>query len=155
MAVTEAMIEAAWARDHDPVAQLVIIRSDADPEAIHATDWPEGITSNGVDYPCYPFQLAWAGASKDSAFGSGKLTIANVDRRIEEACDAASQPPEMDLMLVRVDAPDIIEKALLGAKIPSIDGDASRVSAVVRPRDFSQEPACARICTPASNPGLF
>ena len=73
--VTEAMIDAAWSREQEPVAQLVTIRSDADPAPIVATDWPEGIVSNGVTYPHYPFQLAWAGASRDAPFGQGKLTI--------------------------------------------------------------------------------
>ena len=62
MPVTEAMIDAAWSREQEPVAQLVTIRSDADPTPIRATDWPGGIVSNGVSYPRFPFQLAWAGA---------------------------------------------------------------------------------------------
>lgn len=153
--ITEAFIEDAWRRDHEPLAQLVTIRSDADPEPILATDWPGGIVSGGVDYPHFPFELSWAGASKDNPFGQGRLTIANVDRRVEEACDAAVDPPEIDLGLVRVAAPDVVERAITGARIPSVEGDASQVSAVVRPRDFSQEPACARNYTPATVPGLF
>lgn len=153
--ITEAFIEDAWRRDHEPLAQLVTIRSDADPEPIMATDWPGGIVSDGVDYPHFPFELSWAGASKDNPFGQGRLTIANVDRRVEEACDAATDPPEIDLALVRVAAPDVVERAITGARIPSVEGDASQVSAVVRPRDFSQEPACARNYTPATVPGLF
>lgn len=153
--ITETFIEDAWGRDHEPLAQLVTIRSDADPTPIRATDWPDGIQSGGVHYPHFPFQLSWAGASKDNPFGQGRLTIANVDRRVEEACDAANDPPEVDLALVRVAAPDAVERAITGARIPSVEGDASRVSAVVRPRDFSQEPACARNYTPATVPGLF
>ena len=153
--VTEAFIQQAWRRDQDSLAQLVTIRSDALDDPISVTDWPGGIVSNGVEYLHYPFMLNWAGASKDSPFGQGKLTIENVDRQIEEACDASILPPEMDLMLVRVEAPDVVEKAILGARIPSTEGDASKVSAVVRPRDFMQEPACAPKYTPATTPGLF
>lgn len=153
--ITEAFIEDAWRRDHEPLAQLVTIRSDADPEPIRATDRAGGVDSEGVHYPHFPFQLSWAGASKDNPFGQGRLTIANVDRRVEEACDAANDPPEIDLSLVRVSAPDVVERAIIGARIPSVEGDASKVSAVVRPRDFSQEPACARSYTPATSPGLF
>lgn len=153
--ITEAFIEEAWSREQEPLAQLVTITSDADPEPIRATDWGDGITSEGVFFPHYPFQLAWAGASKENPFGEGRLTIANVDRRIEDACDAAIDPPEVDLALVRVAAPDAREVAIAGARIPSIEGDASRVSAIIRPRSFSQEPACARNYTPATVPGLF
>lgn len=153
--VTEDMVEAAWSREQAPVAQLITITSDADPTPIRACDWPGGLTSNGDVYPHFPFALSWAGAGRDTPFGQGRLSIANVDRRVEEACDAALQPPTIDLSLVRVEDPDVLERAILGARVPTVEGDAQRVSAVVRPRDFSQEPACARVYTPASAAGLF
>jgi len=153
--LTEAFIEEAWGRQQEPLAQLVTITSDADPEPIRATDWADGIVSEGETFPHFPFRLAWAGASKENPFGEGKLTIANVDRRIEDACDSAINPPEVSLSLVRVSAPDTAEIAIEGARIPSVEGDASQVSAVIRPRSFKQEPACARIYTPATVPGLF
>lgn len=153
--VTEDFIERAWRGEPSDMAQLVTLRSDADPTPIRATDWQGGVTSNGVFYPYYPFQLSWAGASRDTPFGQGRLTIANVDRRIEDACDAAEDPPEIDLTLVAVDDPDVAETAILGARVPSVEGDAGRVAAVIRPRDFNEEPACARIYGPSSTPGLF
>lgn len=155
MPVTDAFIEAAWRGEPSPVAQLVTLRSDAHPDPIRATDWPDGVTSNGETYPYYPFQLAWAGASKDTAFGEGRLTVQNVDRRIEQACDAANDPPEIDLQLVRVEDPNVVEDAILGAKVPSVEGDASRIAAVIRPRDFNEEPACAVSYTPSTVPGAF
>lgn len=153
--LTEAFIEEAWGRQQEPLAQLVTITSDADPEPIRATDWAAGIVSQGDDFPHFPFRLAWAGASKENPFGEGRLTIANVDRRIEDACDAAIDPPEVSLSLVRVSAPDSPEVAISGARIPSVEGDASQVSAIIRPRSFKQEPACAFSYTPATAPGLF
>lgn len=153
--LSEDFIRASWRGEAPDLAQLVTLRSDADPEPITATDWPGGVTSNGVHYPHFPFQLSWAAASKETPFGEGRLTISNVDRRIEEACDAALEPPELDLRLVAVDDPDIVETAILGAKVPSVEGDAARVAAVIRPRDFNEEPACARPYTPASTPGQF
>jgi hypothetical protein len=155
MPVSEEMIDAAWSGVASPMAQLVTIRSDADPTPITATDWPDGITSNGVDYPYYPFQLSWAGAGKDQPFGQGRLTIQNVDRRIEAACDAAQDPPEIDLTLVRVDAPDYPETAIRDARVPSVEGDASKVAAVIRPRSFNEEPACAAVYNPSAFAGLF
>lgn len=161
--VTEDFIEACWRGEPDPVVQLITITSDADPTPIRVSDCSErllanrqqGITSNGEDYPYFPFQLAWAGASSTAPFGEGRLTIANVDRRIEEACDAAIEPPTIDLTLVRLAEPDTAETAIVGARIPGVDGDESKVSAVIRPRDFDLEPACARSYTPATCPGMF
>jgi hypothetical protein len=155
MEVTEAFIEQAWSREQEPLAQLVTIRSDALAEPLRVTNWQGGLTSNDEDFAYYPFSLAWAGSSKGNPFGGARLIIANVDRRIEEAADASDDMVEIDLALVRVAAPDTVEKAIDGARIPSIEGDAGRVQAAIRPRDFSQEPACARKYLPATTPGLF
>jgi hypothetical protein len=86
--VTEAMVEAAFRGEPDAVAQLVTIRSEGLDEPLNVTDWPGGLTSNGVEHVHYPFQLSWAGASQDSPFGQARLTIANVDQVIEAAADA-------------------------------------------------------------------
>ena len=163
MPVTEAFIDACWRGEPERVAQLLTIRSDADPTPIRVSDCPDrllpnrqqGIVSGGQSYPYFPFQLAWAGASKESPFGEGRLTIANVDRRIEEACDAAKDPPEIDLAIVRVGAPNETEALITGGRIPSVEGDEEKVSAVIRPKDFVQEPACAVSYTPATAPGMF
>ena len=53
------------------------------------------------------------------------------------------------------EAPDVVERAVLGAKVPNVEGDAMRVSAVIRPRDFSEEPACAVKYVPSTVPGMF
>lgn len=153
--VTEAFIEAAWRGEPEAAAQLVTIHSDALDEPLAVTDWPGGLRSSGVDYVHYPFQLGWAGASQDNPFGQGRLTIANVDQRIEEACDGALEPPRIDLSVVRVDDPDVVERALLDARVVSTDGDRTKATAVIRPRDFNEEPACAVSYTPATCPGQF
>lgn len=153
--VTEAFIEQAWNRAHDPMAQLVTITSDALTDPIRVTDWQGGLVSQDDAFLHYPFRLAWAGASKETPYAEGRLTIANVDRRIEEACDAALESPRIDLGLVRVDATDVVERAISGARIPTIEGDSRRATAVIRPRDFDREPAMAWKYTPATVPGLF
>lgn len=153
--VTEAFVEALYRGEPEPVAQLVTLRSDADPTPIRVTDWPGGIISEGQPFVYFPFQLTWAGATREAPFGEGRLTISNVDRRIEEACDAAIEPPGIDLSVVRVSEPDVSEAAIVDARIPAVEGDESRVSAVIRPRDFSQEPACGRNYSPATTPGMF
>ncbi|MBD3571628.1 hypothetical protein EJ082_01380 [Brevundimonas diminuta] len=153
--VTEAMVEAAFRGEPDAVAQLVTIRSDGLAEPLNVTDWPGGLTSNGVEHVHYPFQLSWAGASQDSPFGQARLTIANVDQVIEAAADAAEEPPEIDLSVVRVADPNVIERALLDARIASTEGDRTKAAAVIRPRDFNEEPACAVSYTPATTPGKF
>lgn len=160
--VSEEFVEACWRGEPEPVAQLVELRTDGE-APIRVSDCADlllpnrraGIVSGGVEWPYFPFQLVWSGASRESPFGEGRLTIANVDKRIEEACDAAETPPEIDLMLVRTAAPDVAEKVMSAARIPAVEGDAGKAAAIVRPRDFSQEPACARNYSPATTPGMF
>ncbi|HCW49755.1 MAG TPA: hypothetical protein DGP25_07075 [Brevundimonas sp.] len=153
--VTEALVEAAFRGEPDAAAQLVTIYSDALDEPIAVTDWPGGLRSNGVDHVHYPFQLKWAGASQDNPFGQGRLTIANVDQRIEEACDAAQDPPRIDLAVVRVAEPDVLERALMDARVSATEGDETKATAVIQPRSFTEEPACAVSYTPATAPGQF
>ena len=153
--ISEALIEAAWRGEPEPVAQLITLTSEAEETAIRATDWPGGLTSGGDYYPHFPFRLSWAGAGRDEPFGKGRLTIQNVDRRIEAACEAATAPPSIDLALVRVAAPDAVEIAIQGAQIPNVTGDSSRVTADIRPRSFKEEPGCAFSYTPSAFPALF
>lgn len=152
---SEAFIDAAWRGEPEPMAQLVTITSDADPTPIRVTDWPGGIVSNGEVYVHYPFRLTWAGATRETPFGQGRLTIANVDRRIEAACDAAVEPPTIDLAAVIVSAPDTPEAVIQGARLIGVEGDEIQATGVIRPRDFDSEPACAVSATPATTPAQF
>lgn len=153
--VSDAFVDAAWAGQPDDVAQLAVIRSDALEEPICVTDWPGGIVSNGAAYLHFPFALRWAGASQDNPVGQAQLTVENVDMRIEQACEASLSPPTLDLSIVRVADPDVVEHALMDATLHSVQIEATRLTAIIRPRDFAQEPAVAFNYTPASAPGLF
>lgn len=153
--LSDDYIEAAFKGEPEAVAQLVTVYADALDEPLRVTDWPDGIVSNGQTYLHFPFELKWAGPSQDSRAGEAQLVIANVDRRIEEATDAALTPPTVDLVLVRVAKPDIIEKAILGARIASISGDREKATGTIHPRNFGREPAIAHSYTPGSFQGLF
>lgn len=153
--LSDEFLTAAFCGEPEPAAQLVTIQSDGLTEPLRVTDWPGGLTSNGETYVHFPFELKWAAPSQDNRAGEGQLTIANVDRRIEDACDAASVPPTISLSLVRVADPDVIEKAILGARIAGATGDTTKVTGVIAPRNFTREPAVAHSITPGAFPGLF
>lgn len=161
--VTEDMVEAVWAREVEPLAQLIEINADGLVDPIRVSDCPDrllsgfrrGLSSNGEDYPYMPFRLTWAGATQDQPFGQGRVAIANVDSRIEAAMEASVNPPTISLRLIRISAPDVIETAIEGATIGQSDFTEVEASAVIRPRDFDLEPACAVSYTPATTPGQF
>jgi len=153
--LSDAFIDAAFRGEPEAVAQLVILQADALAEPIRVTDWPGGIVANGEVYQHFPFALKWAAPSQDNRAGEGQLTIANVDRRIEDACDASLTPPTIGLSVVRVDDPDVYERAITGARIQGVSGDRSKVSATIIPRNFAREPAVAFSYTPGAFQGLF
>lgn len=163
MPISADMLDALWSPEVEPLAQLVEITASEITEPIRVSDCPDrllpgrrqGLTSNGEDYPFLPFRLTWAGATKEQPFGQGRLAIANVDGRIEEAIDAVVAPPTISLRLVRVSDPDQVETAILGASIGQSDFSDTEASVVIRPKDFELEPACAAAYTPQRTPGLF
>lgn len=153
--ISDEMAAALWAQEVEPVAQLVTLESDVLDEPIRVCDQPGGLTSRDLDFPYMPFRLKWAPASREAPFGEGRLSIANVDSRVEEACDLAETPPLLTLELVRVSAPDEVERAIEGAEIPAVEGDATEATAVIRPKDFNLEPACAAVYGASRTQGLF
>ena len=153
--ITDEMVAAMWAQDPEAVIQLVTLVSDALDEPIRVCDQPGGIESRSHFYEFVPFRLQWAGASREQPFGEGKLSIANVDSRIEEACDLADAPPLITLELVRAAAPDDVEKAIVNAEVMAVEGDETEVSGVLRPKDFNLEPACAASYGASRAPALY
>lgn len=155
MPLTDDMIRSLWNAEPEPVAVLVTIQTDADPTPIRVTDHPDGVVSNGDTFQHCPFEFAWAGASQEQPFGEARLAIANVDPRIEQGVEAANEPPQVSVGLVRVAAPNVVEKAISGARVGAVELDDAKVSALIRPRDFNEEPACQASYTPARTPSLF
>ena len=153
--ISDEMAAALWAQEVEPVAQLVTLSSDALEEEIRVCDQPGGLVSREQTFAYMPFRLQWSAASRESPFGEGRLSIANVDSRIEEACDLAETPPLLTLELVRVSAPDEVERAIEEAQVPAIDGDETEVSAIIRPKDFNLEPACCAVYGSSRTGGRF
>ena len=163
MPVTAAMVEALWASEVEPLAQLIEITADSLVTPMRVSDCPDrllpglrqGIVSDGEEYPYMPFRLTWAGASEEQPFGTGKVAIANVDSRIEATMEEAIDPPAISLRLVRVAAPDVVETAIEGATLGQSDFNDVEALAVLRLKDFDLEPACAVSYTPSTTPGQF
>lgn len=153
--ISDDMAAALWAQEVEPVVQLITLESDQLAEPIRVCDHPGGLVSRGESFAYLPFSLQWAPASRDAPFGEGRLTIANVDSRIEEACEAAEAPPQLTLEIVRASAPDTVERAIVGAEIASAEGNEIEASAVIRPKDFGLEPACAAVYGVGRTSGLF
>lgn len=153
--VTPDLVRAIFRRTVAPTAVLVTLEADGvDP--IRASSDPDGTTSNGEDFPYFPFSFAWGGASAEEPSKRAKLEIGSADGRIEDAIRALpnNAAPTATVQLVRVAAPDVVEVAIDGASVDDVEFDAPKVTANLSPRDFS-EPACHARYTAARTPALF
>lgn len=155
MDVTEDFVRAIFARVVEPTALLVTIRAEGLEEPVRATSHPDGLVSGGIAYPFFPFGFSWGGAAADEPAKEARLEIGNTDGRISSAIRQATGDPRIDVELVRVSAPDVVELAMIDAKIDSVEVDEPKVTATIKPRAFEEEPACKARYIAARTPGLF
>lgn len=149
----------------EPGPRPILITIDADgveDGPIRVTNYPgkgeageDGMTSNGDWYSFAPFSFGWCGASKDQPAKDATLTIEGISGEIDDAIDRATGSPMVTVQAVRLEAPDSIEMAITGARLYSAETDGPKGMAVIRPRDFSTEPACHARATLARTPSLF
>lgn len=153
--VTEDYVRGAIARDAEPTVLLVTITAEGLDEPIRASSDPDGTTSRGDEYPYFPFGFAWPGAAADEPVRQAKLEIGNTDGRIADAIRQAAGNPLVTVELVRKAAPDVVEMAMVDARLSDAEIDDPKVSGTLKPRSFEDEPACKARYIIARTPGLF
>lgn len=163
MPVSLDFVRAAYARQTPDIALLVTIDADGLEEPLRASSWPanipgtnrQGLVSRGQEYPFFPFDFSWNGSGLGEASRDAKLEISNADGRISEAVRTATEQPTVDVEAVRVAAPDLVELALEGAQLSSVEIDDTHAVGTLKARDFANEPACAWRYTSARFPALY
>ena len=164
--ITEDTVRALFAQTIEPVAILVTINAtgpDGPIDAIRATDSAnplnggplKGLTSRGTDYRFYPFGLQWGGSGNGEITRDAQITIGNVAGEISDALEAVIDQPVMTIEVVRVSAPDVVERALSNATLISTEEDGPSIKGMIRARRFDTEPACGKSYLPATTPSLF
>lgn len=155
MEITEAYVRAVFSETIEETALLLRLSADGLEAPILATSYPDGLTSGGLEYPFFPFGFVWGGAAADEPAREARLEIGNTDGRIAEAIRQATGNPRIDVELVRVSAPDVVELAMIDGEIKSVDVDEPKVTATIRGRSLDDEPACKARYIAARTPGLF
>ncbi len=123
-------------------------------EPIRAANNHEPITSNGVDYPAYPFEASLAGEEEDRS-PTARIRIDNVDRSIVRAVrEIVGEPLTARLSIVLASTPDQVEVGPLNFKIRQVDYDAQVVEGELLLEDVLNTPCPAHRFTPADFPGL-
>lgn len=161
--VSEAMVREAFAQQAKPPAALVTIDYEGLAEPIRVTDWAGdlgdgtyGLVADGETYLFAPFRITLGGAGRDDGAKEAKLEIAALGEVVETIRLAPSTAqPSATIELVRVAAPDVVERAMRGTKVGSAEVSEGVVIVTLRTRDYAREYAVGPRYTQGRTPGLF
>ncbi|MFN0133436.1 MAG: DUF1833 family protein [Phycisphaerales bacterium] len=134
---------------------LLTITHQQLPTPIRVVNNSEDVTSNGILYQRFPFELALP-AENDEAPPSVTLRIANADRQIVQAVRSlAGDAMGVELAVVLASSPNTIEAGPYRFTLRDVSYDASVVEGVLRTEDVLNEPYPSATFTPAHFPGMF
>ncbi len=160
--ISEDTVRALFAQTIEPTAILITITSADLDDPIRVTDYAGrlsknvlGIASRGAQFLHFPFSFAWSGAGNGELGRNAQLIIGNTAGEITDAIEAITDVPALTVELVRVSAPDVVERAMTGAELKSTDEDGPKITGTILPRRFDTEPACGKSYLPATTPAKF
>ena len=146
---------AMYAESTGDCMALLLTLSHADFEAdINVNTSGADITSNGVTYTAYPFDIILPNDEADRS-PRAKLTIDNTDRRIVAAVRSLRSAPSATFSLVRASALDVLEVTFPDFKLTNISYDMATVEGDLTLEEFTAEPYPGLLFTPSTFPGLF
>lgn len=161
--ITPETVAALFCATVEPMAVLLTISAAGLDTPITVTDHPgrlpglarQGLASRGVTYDFFPFSLQWSGGGGGDLARAAQIVIGNTAGEIAAALEQVAEQPELTIEVVRVAAPDVVERAMTGATLASAEEDGPSIKGTINPRRFDVEPACAKSYLPALAPALF
>lgn len=155
MSVTDALRRSAFDAETDEVWLVLLTIDHADLSApIRVVNNEESITSNGVEYIAFPFDIRLPDSTQDSP-PQAQITIDNVSLEITQALRTISSPADVHMQVIRASDPDTVELTFPDFKLRDASWNVLTVSGALLLEDFVQEPYPAEAFTPAQFPGLF
>ena len=153
--VTSAFTQSAFASDATDI-WLVLLTIDHDDlsQPIYVVNNNENITSNGVQYIAFPFEITLPD-NRDGAPPRAQLAIDNVSREIGEAIRSISSAASVKIQIIRAAAPDTVEIEWPYFSLRNVKWDFTKVTGDLTFEDFISEPYPAGKFVPAYFPGLF
>ena len=161
--LSPAMVTTLFSRAIEPVALLATIQADGLDGLLRLTDCPDartstgskGLVSRGQDFEYFPFSFAFPGAGQGESARGAKVVIGNRSGEIAEALEGVTGQPTITVELVRVCAPDSVERAMTGATLSDHEESSASITANIASRRFDPEPACRSSYIEAKTPSLF
>lgn len=138
MSISEALKQDAWQNESDLPLILLTISHSSLLEDIRVANNKVNITSGGLEYIGFPFDIQLPDSKEDSQ-PSAKLTICNVSREIGQAIRLISTPPSITITIVRQDTPDIVEGQFIGMRLNNVKYNMMTVTADLEFEDLTRE----------------
>ena len=164
MAMSEDMVRALFAQQTPAMALLCTIQADGLDDPIRVTTYPEGLSSTGVavlpetgpaQFLFFPFTIIWANAGQQEPVRQVQVVIGNRDGVIANAVRTVTSQPLVTIELVRVAAPNAVERAMTNCKLILAEDVDPKITGTLQPRQFDTEPYCQASYTIARTPSLF
>jgi hypothetical protein len=153
MPISNALKRAVLGLTSDEVVVTLLTFSGAGFTTFRVCDNDTDIVSGGQTYIAFPFSIQLPDDGDEAP--AAVLQIANVDRTIGQAIDAADDEIFVNIKLVLASNPDNPEKEFDGLKISRAPRNALIVEGELTSAQFANEPYTRIRATPGRFPGLF
>lgn len=138
MDISEELKQDCFSNESDLPLILLTISHASLADDIRVVNNKEKITSNGLEYIAFPFDIQLPDSKEDSQ-PSAKLTISNVSREIGLAIRSISTPPSVSITVVRQDTPDVMEAQFVGMRLNNVQYNMMTVTANLEFEDLTRE----------------
>ncbi len=138
MDISDELKQDAWSNESDLPLILLTISHSSLSDDIRVVNNKTAITSNGLEYIAFPFQIMLPDSKEDSQ-PSAKLTICNVSREIGVAIRLISTPPSVTITIIRQDTPDIVEAQFIGMRLNNVKYNMMTVTADLEFENLTRE----------------
>lgn len=153
MPVNDALKRAVLKQNSDEVLITLLTFSGTGFDTFRVCNNDTDIVSRSNTFTAFPFSLKEPGDGEDAP--AAELQIANVDRQIGQAIDAADGPAYVLIELVLASAPDDVQKSFDGLELRSTSRSMLLVQGSLQSAQFTSEPYPKIRATPGRLPGLF
>lgn len=141
---------------HGQVAYLFLM-TITDPESqtiLHVVNNLEPVTSNGIKYEAFPFEIILPPDTGTAPAGI-KVKTVNVGAELMKVLRGTLDPPRVKLELVLSDAPDNVEKTIDFMVLRNLEYDINSVSFELTSSSIFARRTCTGIYSQNEFPGLL
>jgi hypothetical protein len=154
MPISDLLRDDAWQSESNLPLVLLTIDHDDLTSPISIVNNKVNVSSNGVEYIAFPFDIVLPDSSEDSP-PTSKIRIDNVSREIGQAIRLLATPPSVTIRVIRQETPDVIEAEYVGMTLANVSYNVFSVEADLQFEDLIREPWPYMIFTPAIFRGIL